>query len=76
MRFEHAVACEPFILAEGAVIERLRRDPDNSPDPHIAHAGFIYQEKTRSALEAVYRGYRPRLLSADDRPHADVARQP
>ena len=57
MRFEHAVACEPFILAEGAVIERLRRDPDNSPDPHIAHAGFIYQEKTRSALEAVYRGY-------------------
>jgi homocysteine S-methyltransferase len=46
---------EPFILAEGAVIERLRRDPSISLDAHVLHAGFVYD--ARAVLGDVYRQY-------------------
>jgi homocysteine S-methyltransferase len=45
------------ILGEGAVIERLRRRSDLALDPHVLNAGFIYEEKGRAALEAIYREY-------------------
>jgi hypothetical protein len=32
-----------YILGEGAVIERLRRDPDCELDLHIVNSGFITQ---------------------------------
>jgi homocysteine S-methyltransferase len=57
MHFAQAVQLEPFILFEGAVIERLRRDPAARLDPHILHAGLIYDPGGRQALEHIYRSY-------------------
>ncbi len=47
----------PFILGEGAVIERLRRNSDLELDPYIVNSAFIYDESKRSALESIYRQY-------------------
>ena len=57
MRFLEALASGPPILAEGSVVERLRRDPEVRLDPSIAHAGFIYEPRAAAALERLYRGY-------------------
>jgi len=46
-----------YILGEGAVIERLRRDPDCELDPHIVNSGFIYHAAKRAALTAICRQY-------------------
>ena len=45
------------ILAEGAVIERLRRDLAVTIDPYIANAGLIYTEAGRAALRRIYTQY-------------------
>jgi homocysteine S-methyltransferase len=47
----------PIVLTEGALIERLRRDPAVRLDPHVLHAGFIYREAGRAALTDLYRQY-------------------
>jgi homocysteine S-methyltransferase len=47
----------PCILGEGAVIERLRRQPATVLDPHLANSAFIYDPVKRAALEAIYRQY-------------------
>jgi homocysteine S-methyltransferase len=47
----------PFILGEGAVIERLRRDSDLELDPYIVNSAFIYDKSKRAALESIYRQY-------------------
>ena len=47
----------PFILGEGAVIERLRRNSDLELDPFIVNSAFIYDESKRAALESIYRQY-------------------
>jgi homocysteine S-methyltransferase len=57
MSFSETVIREPFILAEGAVIERLRREPSVSMDAHVLHAGFVYDARARTALGDVYRQY-------------------
>jgi S-methylmethionine-dependent homocysteine/selenocysteine methylase len=57
MSFCEMVQNAPYILAEGAVIERLWRNPAVSLDAHIAHAGLIYEAQARKTLERVYRGY-------------------
>jgi homocysteine S-methyltransferase len=57
MNFQEVIAGQPFILAEGAVIERLRRDPLIALDEHILHAGLIYDPHARVALETIYRQY-------------------
>jgi len=46
-----------MILTEGAVIERLHRDPSIELDPHILNAGLIYDDLGRRALEKIYRQY-------------------
>ena len=46
-----------YILSEGAVIERLRRDSSLELDPHLVNSAFIYDEKKREALESIYRQY-------------------
>lgn len=46
-----------FILGEGAVIERLRRNTDFELDPHIVNSAFIYDDAKRAALEAICRQY-------------------
>lgn len=45
------------ILGEGAVIERLRRNPELEIDPHIVNSAFIYDEVKRAALAAICRQY-------------------
>ena len=65
MGFSEAVQGQPIILTEGALIERLRRDPDVSLDPHVLHAGLIYDERGREALRGLYRQYLDAGLAAD-----------
>jgi homocysteine S-methyltransferase len=55
--FLDAVQTTPLLLTEGAVIERLRRDQTVVLDPHVLHAGFIYDERGREALRRLYREY-------------------
>lgn len=57
MNFVETINSSPFILTEGAVIERLNRDPSIDLDPHILHAGLIYEDNGRKALEKIYRQY-------------------
>jgi homocysteine S-methyltransferase len=72
MNFVETINSSPFILTEGAVIERLNRDPAIELDPHVLHAGLIYDDNGRMALEKIYRRYieiglkynYPTLLSA------------
>lgn len=47
----------PFILAEGAVIERLRRSSTIQLDEHVVNSALIYQEAGRTALATIYRQY-------------------
>jgi homocysteine S-methyltransferase len=57
MDFRQAIAHYPVILAEGALIERLRRNPGVRLDPHIVHAGLIYDSRGQTALRQIYRQY-------------------
>jgi homocysteine S-methyltransferase len=51
------IARQPFVLFEGAVIERLRRLSNIHLDPDVLHAAFIYDPTGRAALERIYRRY-------------------
>ena len=53
-KFFEQSAC---ILGEGAVIERLRRNSELDLDPQIVNSAFIYDQKKRAALSAIYRQY-------------------
>jgi homocysteine S-methyltransferase len=44
-------------LTEGAVVERLRRDPRLRLDPDVMHAGFVYEQQGSAALAAICREY-------------------
>lgn len=57
MNFVETINSSPIILTEGAVIERLHRDPSIDLDPYILHAGLIYDDTGRQALERIYRQY-------------------
>ncbi len=46
-----------YILGEGAVIERLRRDTRSILDDILANAAFIYDDRQRAALEEIIRQY-------------------
>ena len=45
------------VLAEGAIIERLRRDESIELDPHILNAGLLYDARGRAALGVIYQQY-------------------
>lgn len=57
MKFEDALRNSSVILTEGAVIERLNREPSIELDPFIAHAGLIYDEAGKKTMSAIYRQY-------------------
>ena len=57
MHFVEMVAREPFILFEGAVIELLRRSPQIPLDPHVLHAGLVYDANHSAALADIYGSY-------------------
>ncbi|UCH83868.1 MAG: homocysteine S-methyltransferase family protein, partial [Candidatus Latescibacterota bacterium] len=45
------------VLAEGSIIERIRRDPSVNLDPHVENAGLVYNSRGRHVLRSIYRGY-------------------
>ena len=55
--FERFYKHSPRILAEGAVIERLRRETGFELDPHVVNSAFIYDDSKRAVLAAIYRQY-------------------
>lgn len=57
MNFSDTILQAPSILTEGAVVERIRRDPRVHLDPNILHAGFVYSPLGRGVLGAIYREY-------------------
>jgi len=46
-----------FLLGEGSLYERLRRDPAVDFDPQLAHGGLIYDDAAAQVLEGVHRAY-------------------
>ena len=55
--FAQLLAASPVILAEGAVIERLRRMDGVEFDPHVVNSALVYDDSGRSALVAICRQY-------------------
>lgn len=57
MTFRETIKTREFILTEGSVIERLRRNPSLTLHPDVLHAAFIYEESGGEALTSLYRQY-------------------
>lgn len=57
MEFLQAIEREPFFLAEGAVIERLRRDPEIELDSQLLNTALLYDPRGRAAMGKIYCGY-------------------
>lgn len=57
LAFPEFLRRHPRILGEGAIIERLRRDPATPLDPHLINSAFIYDRSKRRVLEGLYRQY-------------------
>jgi homocysteine S-methyltransferase len=57
MNFKTTIISCPFILTEGSIVERLRRDPVVHLDPYIVHAVLIYDLKGKQSLYALYKQY-------------------
>jgi homocysteine S-methyltransferase len=55
--FLRALDEAPLVLAEGSVVERLRRHPAGLLDPHVANAGLLFDPEGREALAGIYRDY-------------------
>ncbi len=57
-RFERLFRDYEYILTEGSVIERIRREsPELELDPNVLNAGLIYTEKGKRELTRIHRGY-------------------
>jgi len=57
MHFAEALQNERIILAEGGVIERLKRELRVPLDPNILHAGWVFDPHRRAVLEGIWRDY-------------------
>ena len=57
MNFRDCINQNQFILMEGALGERLKREYGLTFDEHIAMAGLIYEEKGAAALTALWKEY-------------------
>lgn len=55
--FEQMISQSSVVLTEGGVVERIRRRPDAVLDPHIAHAGLIYDSAGRNILKSIFTSY-------------------
>ncbi len=55
--FSEFVASGATAVAEGAVLERLARDPAVAIDPHILNGGLIYDPGGRARLAEIHGGY-------------------
>jgi homocysteine S-methyltransferase len=57
MDFRNFVVSGSAAIAEGAVIERVRRDPAIVLDPHILNGGLIYDDAGRARLAKIHGEY-------------------
>jgi homocysteine S-methyltransferase len=57
MDFSQFIASGAPAIAEGAIVERVRRDPSLPFDPHILNGGLIYDPAGRSRLAAIHGDY-------------------
>jgi len=57
MKFFEALNNYPFILTEGSVVERVRRNKESQFDENLANASLLYDKKGRQLLENIYRRY-------------------
>jgi len=47
----------PFILTEGAIVERLKKEYGIKLDENIVHGGLIYNDKHADILKRIYKQY-------------------
>ncbi len=57
MNFEAALNNYSFILTEGSVVERVRRNNEIQFDENLGNASLLYDKNGRKLLEAIYRQY-------------------
>lgn len=57
MNFKDCIDSYPFILMEGALGERLKREFDLDISGTVAMADLVYQQKGRLALETLWNEY-------------------
>lgn len=57
MTFKETISNSPFIITEGSIVERMRRNPTIQLDPHIVCAGLIYNPEAKKILTQIYREY-------------------
>lgn len=55
----------PLVLAEAAVVERLRRNPDIRLHPTLVHAPLIYDPIGKREMAAIFREYQSIAREAD-----------
>lgn len=57
MNFSEAINSYPYIITEGSIIERLKREFNYPLDDILSNALMIYDEAGKSLLEKIYREY-------------------
>lgn len=57
MGFSQFVTSGKHAVAEGAVLERVRRDPSLTLDPHILNGGYVYNAALRVRLTEIHSNY-------------------
>jgi homocysteine S-methyltransferase len=55
--FSTCLRTAPLILTGGSMYERLRRRPDVTYDPDIAHSALVYDDAAREVVEEVHAEY-------------------
>jgi S-methylmethionine-dependent homocysteine/selenocysteine methylase len=56
-RFTEIFKISDWILTEGAIVERLRHEFNVTMDPHINHAGCLYNQTTARIMAGLYAQY-------------------
>ena len=57
LSFVDAYRTFPYILTEGAIVERLRHEFHIPLDEHLVHAALIYDDAHRDTLAGLYKQY-------------------
>ncbi|HEY3423893.1 MAG TPA: homocysteine S-methyltransferase family protein [Negativicutes bacterium] len=57
MDFKNVLDKKPFVLSEGAILERLTRECNVAMDVNILNASLIYDVADRALLEKLYKQY-------------------
>ena len=66
MNFKDCIDSYPFILMEGALGERLKREFDLDISGTVAMADLIYQQKGRMALKTLWNEYMDIAISCNN----------